>query len=57
MRWTCRPRAADLEPGPNAGAVPFEVWLTKDGYPQTLFYARSPDYFWEHEVMDAIKGV
>jgi len=24
-------------------------------YPETLFYAGSPDYFWLHEVEDAIK--
>jgi hypothetical protein len=53
-----RLRAAKCGPGPNAGAgMPFEVWLTKDGYPQTLFYAGSQDYFWEHEILDAIKGV
>jgi hypothetical protein len=46
-------KAADLDIGPSTGGT-FEVWLTKDGYPQNLFYAGSPDYFWYHEVMDAI---
>jgi hypothetical protein len=49
-------RSAGLDIGPNAGAVGFEVWMTKEGYPQTLFHAGSVDYFWEHEVQDACKG-
>jgi hypothetical protein len=48
-----RLQAANLAIGPNTGGV-FEVWLTRDGYPQNLFYAGSPDYYWEHEVADAV---
>jgi hypothetical protein len=47
---------ANLELGPNTGNAPFEVWVDRNGYPQNLFYAGSRDYFWLHEVQDAIKG-
>ena len=46
-------RDANLELGPTTGA-PFEVWVDKGGFPENLFYAGSPDYYWEHEVLDAV---
>lgn len=47
---------ADIKPGPNTGSMSnLEVWLTCDGCPQVLFHAGSRDYFWLHEVLDAIK--
>jgi hypothetical protein len=50
-----RLRDAKFDLGPNTGAVPFEVWVDKKGYPQTFWHAGSPDYFWEHEIADATK--